>query len=436
MSLARTAMLWLTLVLFALGLAAFAIAYELAAREAAGFLDNQLRQLALNVSVERVQRNAPFVKHDPEDEFVIEIWDDNGATLRQPAHNQGLPRLTKPGLTTLHAHGEKWRVYLAVEGSRHIEVGQRIAVRQEMAQTAAWQAGGPVLIVIPLAWLVILWSVGQWSRRLNGLAREIGGRGAGNTAHIPLAEVPVEIKPFVEAINQLTARLEASLTAQKRFVADAAHELRTPLSAVQLQIDNLASSKSVGEPQIKALRGGVQRATILVEQLLRLARMENGVTVQQKQRVDVSACLMQSVADHIAAAAVKGVDLGIQQLAPVTVFADITDLQMLFDNLIDNAIRYTPKGGTIDASILRNGEGFTVDIVDTGCGVNAADISRLCDRFFRAAAPDVAGNGLGLAIAAAAAGRNNLALTFANRTDRQGLWVRVRSANLQPGRDI
>ncbi len=425
MSLARTALLWMTVVLLVVGLAAFAISYELAAREAAGFLDGQLRQLALNTSDVRAQGDAPGVEHDPQDEFVIEVWNANGVTVRQPANGLVLPRLTHPGLSTIHALGEDWRVYLTVDGQRHVEVGQRISVRKEMAQAAGWQAGVPILIVIPLAWLVILWSVGQMSRRLKSLAQTIAKRGIGSAVPIRVKQVPVEVWPLVEAMNTLTGRLEAALAAQKRFVSDAAHELRTPLAAVQLQIDNLAGTDGVAQAQLDALRAGVSRAKALTEQLLRLARMQEGAVPIQERLVDVTACLTQSVADFVAIAAAKEVDLGIIERQPVAAMGEYANFKMLFDNLIDNAVRYTPRGGTVDISIQRIGDGFVVEVMDTGCGVNDADIPRLCDRFFRAAPVDVEGSGLGLAIAAAVAKRHALTIAFANRTDRQGLRVRV-----------
>ena len=432
-SLRRTALIWMTALLTVVGVLAFVVSYDLARREAADFLDGQLRQLALNAGVGLADAEAPGAKQDPEDEFVIAIWNPAGEAMRNSPSGIDLPRLSKPGYATIQANGEDWRVYLASDARRSVQVAQRMSVRQEMAEAAAIQAGAPILILIPLAWLIVGWALGQVLGRLKDVAADIAERGVDSREQIPVAGVPSEVRPMVEAMNVLTDRLQHALEKQKRFVSDAAHELRTPLAALHIQIDNLRANAGKDQSSlISELLAGVSRATALVEQLLRLARSEDANGEARREIVDLSELVTQCVADFVPLADAKGVDLGIAARDPVVVQGWPADLKMLFGNLVDNAIRYTPAGGSVDVSVRQNGNSVAVEILDTGCGVAKADIPRLFDRFFRAAPLDVEGSGLGLSIADAVATRHGFAIQIENRADRAGLRVRV-SALLDEG---
>lgn len=425
-SMRRTALLWMTALFTAVGLVAFAISYELARREAADFLDGQLRQIALNAGEGVTGTAASPGSHDPEDEFVIDIWTPTGAIVRRTPNAPPIPRLERPGYATVRAGGEEWRAYLARDASRSVQVSQRMSVRQEMAEASAIQAGAPILVLIPLSWLVIGWLLGQLTGRLQSLAGEIAKRSLDSRDPVPIDKVPAEVLPLVEGMNVLTGRLQGALDKQKRFVADAAHELRTPLTALQIQLDNLAARPDVDEGRpIAELRAGVGRARRLVEQLLRLARSEEPIGIDAAAAIDLPAFMTQCVADFVSIAEARGVDLGIVKSESVTISGSCADLELLFGNLIDNAIRYTPAGGSVDVSVGRANDNFIVEVADTGCGVAEADIPRLFDRFFRAAPIDVEGSGLGLSIAAAVAKRHALSIEVANRHETRGLIVRV-----------
>ena len=425
-SLRRTALIWMTTLLSVVGVLAFFVTYEVARREAADFLDGQLRQIALNAGQGISEVNTTLYKHDPEDEFVIEIWNSAGESLRSSTNGAAISRQSEPGYATIHVGDEDWRVYLASDGSRFVQVAQRMSVRQEMAAAAAIQAGAPILIVIPLTWLAIGYALGQVLGRLTTLAARIADHGVDSQVQIPVIGIPAEIRPLVEAMNVLTHRMQQTIAQQKRFVSDAAHELRTPLTALHIQLENLrASGPDPQSPQLSELRDGVNRATALVEQLLRLARSEQPLEQMRWERVDLCVVVMQSMADFVPMSAAKGIDLGMAACDEADIPGSPADLKILFHNLIDNAIRYTPPGGSIDVSVLRKGKSINIEIVDTGCGVAVADIPRLCDPFFRAPVLDVEGSGLGLSIAAAVAKRHGLVISIENRRDQTGLRVRV-----------
>ena len=425
-SLRRTALIWVTALLACVGIVAFGISYEVARREANGFLDAQLRQIALNAGDGLPDAAAPSVKHDAEDDFVIAIWNKDGSPLRPAGNAIALPRQARPGFATVQALGEDWRLYQASDGHRTVQVAQRMSVRQEMAEAAAIQAGLPVLIVIPLAWLVIGWSLGQMLGRVTKLARMVGERGVDCRDHIPVEGVPTEIRPLVSAMNALTDRLQHALEQQKRFVADAAHELRTPLAALQIQIGNLrAQTGDSAAGPVEALGEGIRRASLLAEQLLRLARSDETAPHPPAHMLDLTELVTQCVADFVPLAAARNIDLGMGATDAAVLSGHPADLRVMFGNLIDNAIRYTPSGGAVDVSV-RHGPGpATVEIVDTGCGVAEADIPSLFDRFFRAATDQAEGNGLGLSIAASIARQHGLAISIQNRREAKGLRVSV-----------
>lgn len=427
-SIRRAALIWMTAVLTVVGVVAFVAAYVIAQQEVADFLDGQLRQIALNAGDSVMLAPAPTEPQDPEDELVVEVWSHTGALLRRTPNAPSLPRLDSPGFATITAGGVSWRVYQARDGKRTVQIAQRMEVRQEIAASAAIQAGTPILILIPLAWLAVGWSVGQLTGRLQRLAESIAGKSLDSREPVSTTDVPSEIVPLVEAMNGLTNRLRDALDQQKRFVADAAHELRTPLTALQIQVDNLDALHDTNPASTTKLRDGLARARRLVEQLLRLARSDEPENASTREVIELSDVVTQCVADMITIAESKGVDLGIVQSEPVSIMGSRGDLALLFGNLIDNAVRYTEKGGVVNVSIQRLGGRFVVEVTDTGPGVAEADIPRLFDRFFRAAPLDIEGSGLGLAIAASAASYHGFQIEIVNRSDRQGLIARVSGA--------
>jgi two-component system OmpR family sensor kinase len=255
--------------------------------------------------------------------------------------------------------------------------------------------------------------------------RQIATRGAESTDPIPVGDVPAEVLPLVHAMNDLISRMRAAAEHQRRFIADAAHELRTPLAALQIQIDNLAAAELSSRAQsLGEIRAGIRRTARLVDQLLRMARLEEGQP-STREGVDLTAIVTQCVADFVPIAVARGVDLGMVASDRVTVTGTANDLKMLFGNLIENAIRYTPGGGTIDVSIHRAGLFTAIEIADTGCGIAEENMPRVFNRFFRAAADDSDGSGLGLSIVAAVARHHGFRVVLQNRGDRPGLRARI-----------
>ena len=433
-SLRRTALLWMTGLLTVVGLVAIVIAYEYVRNEADEFLDGQLRQIALNVGAGAPGADAPeAADRDPEDQFAITIWDERGQVVHQSLPGVDIPRQIRSGFADVMADGERWHVYTASGSRRTAQVAQRETVRSEIIESAAIGAAAPILIVIPLSWLVVGWAMNRMLRRLDALASEIAERSAAATEPLPLDGIPAEVRPLVASMNGLVERLRAAVDAQKRFLADAAHELRTPLAAMQIQVDNLAAARAAPDERVAALSAAVRRAGALVNQLLRLAGLD-GPGAPERQPLNVGALLLECVADVAAIADDKGVDIGAHVRNPASLVAAEGDLRTLFGALIDNAVRYTPPGGSVDVSLHAEPKGPVVEIIDTGPGLPKGKEDRIFDRFFRGAPQETEGSGLGLAIARRIAERYSLDLTVENRADGHA-GVRARVA-LRPPRFI
>ncbi len=426
-SLRRTALIWMTLLLTLVGAAAALITYRFEMNEASEFLDGQQRQIALNAGEGLRKGIAPPVDQDPEDEFSVTIWNADGHIVHATMPEVQIPRQSEQGFSDISVAGQRWRVYMATDGFKTIQVAQRNAVREELARNAAIGVAAPLLIVIPLSWIVVGWAMNRMLGRLDTLARELAERSANTDKPILLDGIPSEVVPMVNGMNRLIARLRAAFEQQKQFLADAAHELRTPLAAIQIQADGLASGAPYAVAERKAaITDGVRRASGLVNQLLRLARLDESPLAQSNAAVEIAPLLLGCVADYVESAGRKDVDIGLIEQVQATFRGSPAELRVLLENLIDNAVRYTPPGGTVDISLRREGERAVIEFVDSGPGIPPGAEERIFDRFFRAAPADVEGTGLGLAIARRIAERNGISVTVANRTDGQrGVRARV-----------
>lgn len=424
-SLRRTALGWMTALLAGIGLAAMVAAYILARGEAADFLDGQLRQVALNAGSGLAEADAPpAADQDPEDQIAVTIWKDTTVLRSDPGVDTRRPGWT--GYTDAVMGGEPWRTYTIDSGALTVRVAQRDVVRAELARGAALGAVTPLLLLLPLSWIVVGWAMNRVLGRLDGLVRDLAGRNAAMAVPLPTSDVPVEIAPLVEAMNDLILRLRAALDAQKQFVADAAHELRTPLAAMQAQVDALAGADgSVPVEGRSAVSAGLRRASHLVDQLLRLARLDEQAR-PTAEPIDLGPLLLDCVADHAVLAERAGIDLGAGIEVSAMIHGTKAEIRTLVASLLDNALRYTPAGGQVDVGLSRENGQYVVTIRDTGHGLSPGSEERLFDRFFRAAPKDIEGTGLGLAIARRVADRHGLGLTVENRRDgRHGVLARI-----------
>ena len=425
-SLRRTALIWVTVLLAVAGLIAAGVAYLDSERETADFLDGQLRQIALNAGPGPAAANAPAAPdQDPEDRFAVTIWNAEGQIVHQSLPGVAIPIPPASGFSSTQINGEAWRVYTLRGTTQTVEVAQRVTVRDEIASNAAIGAALPVLLLIPLSWLVVGLALHRTLRRLDVLATELATRSTMAKEPLPLTDIPIELTPLVTGMNGLILRQHDALMAQKRFLADAAHTLRTPVAAMQIEIGNLTVDVPLARARLDALAAGARRAAQLVDQLLRLARLDEP---QRPASIpfDAAALLLDCVANQAALAAHKGIDLGAEIVPPVMISGADDEVRTLFANLIENALIYTQPGGKVDVSLRRTKSGFYAEVLNTGPGFPAGAEAHIFERFFRATPEAAEGTGLGLAIARRIADRHGFGLEVRNRTDGiPGVMARV-----------
>lgn len=428
-SLKKQLLLWLSAMMTAVGLLAAAASYVLAKAEANDFLDYQLRQIAYNVGTGGSIKGRPEsgeTHDDSEEDYVVQVWDAGGKPVRSTRPGFDLPRHAGAGFSAPLMNGERWRTFTLPSSTHTVQVSQSDEVRLEIAADAAMRALIPVAALIPLSWLLIGFGVARLLRPLERVTTEAARRDESARQPLPLEGVPREIAPLVEAVNGLLARLHRALESQRQFVSNAAHELRTPLTALQLQAENLRDAKEDSEARIGELQKGIRRASVLVDQLLKLARYEAAQeNPPPQQSVELSALLKSCIADLIPLAEKRQIDLGIVRSDAGSIAGNENDLRILFGNLLNNSIRYTPEGGTVDVAVTASPSDIMVEISDTGPGVPDVLLPRVYERFFRVADSHAEGSGLGLSIAKAIADRHGLQLTLVNRTDRSGLIARI-----------
>lgn len=425
-SLRRTVMNHVTGLLVLIGVVAAITSYHFVKYEVNSFQDNALHEVAMTAGFVFRQDIEPRIDAELEDQLVIQIWNETKEALHRSGPVVDIPLQTELGYSDVTAGGERWRVFRSRDGGHAIQVSQRWSAREEVAAYAAAGASLPLIASIPIAWLLISWAVKRVLSGLGRLSSEVGERSAEAKDSLGLQGVPLEVVPLVTAVNSLIERHQLALETQRRFVSDAAHELRTPLAALQIQIDNLRARELSGPSREIAqdLLDGIRRASYSVNQLMTLVRADASIE-SDAETVDAQDLIGLIASGFVPVADAKGVTLAVlpQPGFELTVRAD--DLRLIVSNLIDNAVRYTRTGGTVSIGTQRFDDRLVIEVLDTGCGIPEAAIPHLYDRFFRAAPVDIDGTGLGLAIAKSAADRSGFALTIENRSDVVGVRGQV-----------
>jgi two-component system OmpR family sensor kinase len=410
------------------GAVATAVTYHSAQLEIDALFDYQLRQVALAARDHAVANiGGQVVPFDPEQDFVIQAWGESGVQLYLSHRTLPLPLGALRGLDTVKYNGEDWRVFSLVSGNETVQVAQPMRLRRAMARDAALRVLWPIVLVIPLLAIAVWLSVTASLRPLAAVTRAIGTRDAGALTPLPLAELPSEIAPTVEALNGMLVRVAAALERERRFTADAAHELRTPLTALtlQAQLAERAPSEAERAEALTELRSGVARATRVVEQLLAAARAapDSGAQTTTDISLDRMAQAACDTLQNVARA--KAVTLALARCEPAVVRGRADAVRALLDNLLDNAIRYNAEGGSVTVSVWRDGARVLLEVADTGPGIPEGERTRVFERFYRLAGADVPGTGLGLAIVKQVAEGMDATVALAAGEGGKGLIAKV-----------
>jgi two-component system, OmpR family, sensor kinase len=438
-SIRRTLLVWLLLGLAAVAVLATVATYFDTKREIGDIFDLQLKQLAYSTRVDDLLRGRqPNIAGPGADrnngvaEIVTQIWDHDGVLVYYSRPGTGLPVPATEGYSNVMQDGHAWRVYTHVEGRHALQVAHALDERREIAAQSALRTLLPLTALIPFLGVLIWYAVGRGLLPLETMSRAVAKRQP--DAMAPLAEkgLPEELRPLAGSINALLARLDDALNAQRRFTSDAAHELRTPLAALKLQVElvDRAPDAAARAAALAELEEGVDRASHLVEQLLAMARLEPEALAKNFGDCDLVALAKDVIVARAVLAADRRIDLGLARAATLHVRGDAASLSMLLANLLDNALRYTPQGGRIDVAIDDDAGDAVLSVADTGPGIPAAERERVFDRFHRGANVQArggqSGSGLGLSIVKRIVDAHGASIALDAGDDGRGLVVRVR----------
>ncbi|WP_298211800.1 ATP-binding protein [Acidovorax sp.] len=418
-----------------------ALAYRGALAEADVLFDYHMQQTALalraGLPADAQGIGTAPAPEDENHEFIVQVWTNEGLRIFESAVGAALPQIAVLGFTNVQARGGTYRVFSMQTRSQVIQVAQNMAVRRDMARSLALRTLAPLAFMAPLLVLAVWWGVSRSLAPVERVRRQLAQRQADDLSPVSDAQLPDEVQPLVSELNLLFERVQRAFDAQQHFVADAAHELRSPLAALRLQLQGLqrAGDSAARAAAIDRLSAGIDRATRLVEQLLTLARQEASVgsPTARMEPVDLQAVARLALADAAPAAQTRSMDLGLLESDPVSVPGNAEALRMLVRNLLDNAIKYTPPGGQVDLQIRRTDEaggkgaqGALLTVEDSGPGIAEAHRARVMQRFVRETADGATGSGLGLAIVQTIAQAHGATVVLGTSHRLGGLRVEVR----------
>lgn len=441
-SIERTLLAW---ILGALALGAVLVAlvtYLVTLEEMNEVFDNDLQNVARAVASYHHSAHGPRSPgevalqdrtDEPDDSEIVTLtWTPAGKRIYASDPRVRVPFSRTEGLARPVVDGESWIVYSSVGAVGTAQAAQRTSARQEMARESAVEVLLPLTGLVAVVGGLLLFGLRNGFRSLDLTARDIASRSARTLDAIELGGVPKEVVPIVASINGLMERLGLAFTAQRRFLADAAHELRTPMTALRLQLQLLerASDEADRRASMAALSAGIDRSQHLIEQLLQVARTEPDGEPARREAVNLAALARSVVASFSVKADHAGLDLGASASGSVVVQGDAAQLTVLLNNLVENALRYTPAGGVVDVAASIEQGRAQLRVSDTGPGIPAADRERVFDRFYRcenaqAQSRDGSGSGLGLAIVKSIADRHGAKVVLATAAGGHGLDARV-----------
>jgi two-component system OmpR family sensor kinase len=428
----RTRLLWFLLAAITVtALTQAAIAYRTARCEADEIFDYHMQQMAMSLrsGLPRASPGQGSGTMDDQEgyDFVVQVWTSDGLRVFQSAH-VALPQRAELGFSNVQARGTTYRVFSMRAGPQIVQVAQDMAARQEMAGRLALRTLLPIAVMAPLLMLLVWWVVSSSLVPVSRVRRQVAERQADDLSEVSEAGLPEEIRPLVHELNLLFGRVRQAFEAQKSFVADAAHELRSPLAALKLQVQALqrAGDDGARDLAVARLHAGVERATRLVEQLLVLARQQAGAAVGQRpQPVWLSELVRQEVADIAPMAQSRRIDMGVPRADEGALSGHADALRILIRNLLENAVKYTPEGGRVDVEVIADAGRMLLSVEDSGPGIPDADRERVLDRFYRIAGSGATGSGLGLAIVKSITELHGGSLTLSRSERLGGLRVAV-----------
>lgn len=414
-------------------------AYKTALHETEEILDKQMEQMAYFLAETPIDHLDSAFKpnhHYDETDVFIDIWTyqpDPTHIKSEDLDHIRLPKAEKAHFQHAHSSIGKLKVFILPLATKQIQISQLLTVRRHLAGEIAFSMLIPYVVLMPLVLLGLGWLVRRNLSSLTNLQQSIAQREYDDLTPVTTTALPSEIAPTIEELNHLFKRIDHAQKQQQQFIADAAHELRSPITALNLQLKVLQKTMPYPIEQEKNfvnLKNGLYRIQHLVTQMMALAH-QDAQSSNQTEQLDLVDQVKLVVEQLMYNAHRKHIDLGLTQLDQLTALhiqAAPVKLQSIIFNLIDNAIKYTPEHGCVDISIYQHEEYGCLCIEDSGLGVQATDYPKLVERFVRLPNPnhqDVVGSGLGLSIVQTAVKQLNGKLEFAQSSRLGGLSVTI-----------
>lgn len=379
------------------------------------------------IDFEHAPRLHPYARH-----VAFQVW-ERGKRLRVHSRSAPRTRLSKDdeGFSDATVDGVEWRVFSAWTRGRRalVQVGERRDARQQVSREVAAHILLPLGLALPLLGGVLAFAIGRALRPLRQLADDIGGRDPQRLEPVVASDAPREIRPLVERLNALFARIAESLERERAFTADAAHELRTPLAAIraQAQVAREAGGDAERRRALDQVIAGCDRAARLGEQLLTLARLDASATPRSFAPCDLTEIARDVLAELADGAHARGVAVELESQSPAVVQGDAGLLHILLRNLVDNAARYAPRGTVVrvETAAPAPAAAALLRVSDEGPGIPPAERGRVLDRFYRVLGTNQPGAGLGLSIAARIVALHAASLELGDGPGGRGLTVRV-----------
>lgn len=422
-SIRLTVLLWQFAALLLLGSVAVVATYASAARSFAELRDLELAQIADAVARHGIDDDDGEV--DQPGDFLSQVWEADGR-LSYASHEPPVERPAKLGQGDFRYDNQLWHGYSARYQGQTVLVAREAGSRGKLLASLSL----PLLALLSALTLLLLVALGIRVRRalepLDVLRSTLEQRDSSSVQPVNLSPAPAELGPLVTTLNDVFGRLRGLIQTQRRFTADAAHELRTPITAIGLnaQLANQLIAGS-GRDELAAHLTNIQasctRAAAMIEQLLTLARLD-AEGLPQQSPIALDALLREAVGELSILADAQRIDLGITHADRVSILGDPVEWRILIDNLVGNAVRYTPPDGRIDVALMQDSGRIQVSIDDNGPGIPDAELDKVFERFHRVSGTEQPGSGLGLSIVRRIAQRNDLDVQLCNRA-QGGLHV-------------
>ncbi len=421
---------WIMWTAFAFAMLASLISGTIAFYEAREEQDNMLRQIARLVRIDQLTDTGIHLQDEDDEPIIIQRLDG-----KNPGAPPLIPYDINDGLETREINGEEWRVLALTlpSSTQRFAIAQQTEARDELAWDSSFSVFLPIMLLVAIMLPIINYIIRSRFRSLKSLSVYLDQQDGTRLKALSETGISEEIAPFILSINGLLGRIRQVLQKQQRFIADAAHELRTPVAALSLLAENLrqATSEADFHERQDFLQEGLERLRILVSQLLDLARLQSE-HISPAEKVSFFHIVQDVIADLYPLAEAGQIDLGMARQEMLTVLDQGRELNQLIRNAIDNAIRYTPAGGKVDVSMFAQAGKAVFCVEDTGIGIPEEELEQVMEPFYRAQRITQPGNGLGLAISLEIAHRLGGTIELSNRPEG-GLQFLYKQPLIQTG---